>query len=530
METSAALSDLLNTFESLSQVERHRFFNELSCRFQPSDWWYLQQSITSRDIYWDIVGTLPIEVSIQILEYLEPVQVIRLRRVSRRWRGLLGAEDLCRAVLQRWFPLDARRNGSPQRSWSWLLENSASRDLAILRQEIGKRVVLEWQRSQSSSMTLHNYPIRSFLGDRVATIEVFDRSICVVDLAKCEVLIKGLATPERQLLTDVCLMKDYVMARVLGGGRTFVWNIATRECKLIRKPNSYILDAVVDGNTFLATLHGESQAILYNAVENKMISVEPEPLIPGVCRSHHQDVNILDDEMGHLIVVRHGLARKDTGSIKPITIYTYSTTNGRLLGHKYYEVTYFAEARRIETNARCGEHSFIINMCAPTLDIDIPVAQPHPDNSTNTTNTNTSNNNSTNKGIYTLALIFDRQTRTISQQRLWFKNLRQIPQAVYMYEGTVFTMPVELAVATKIPMSTGESYHPVVTTKRRGQDPHPLHIVPPRTLVFAGSDGHNDEHFYVDTYYGVREREERADGDPDDQFSVMDRISFLGGV
>lgn len=506
METSAALGDLLDTFESLSQVERHAFFHELSCRFQPSDWWYLQQFIATRDIYRDIVGTLPVEVSIQILEYLEPAQVIRLRRVSKRWRELLGAEDLCRAVLQRWFPLDANRSGPPQRSWTWLLENSASRDFAILRQEFGKRVVLQWQRTLTSAMALHHYPIRSFLEGRVATIEAFDRSISVVDLAKCELLAKELATPERQLLTDVCLMKDYVMARVLGGGQTYVWNIATRECKLIRKPNSYILNAVADGNSFLATLHGEPQAILYNAVQNRMISIEAEPPFP-VTPPNRQDVRILDDKRERLIVVRHGLMRKDSGHVKTIAVYTYSTTNGKLLGRKDCEMAHFAEACKIETNARWGEDSFIIDMCAPVLDVDIPsfdgAAQPHLDN--------TSASTDTNKGVYTLALIFDRRTHTISQQRLWFKNLAQIPLAVYMYEGTVYTMPDELAVATKVPMSTGESYHPVVTTKRPGPGSHPLHIVPPRTLVFTGSDGQSDDHFHVDTYYGVREREERFD-------------------
>lgn len=52
----------------------------------------------------DILGRLPHEIVILISQYLEPFDIIRLRRVSRQWRAVLSSESVVFAAVKKYFP------------------------------------------------------------------------------------------------------------------------------------------------------------------------------------------------------------------------------------------------------------------------------------------------------------------------------------------------------------------------------------------------------------------------------------------
>ena len=63
----------------------------------------LKVLIESTEFRFDIVASLPIELIPLVFQQLELYQLFQCRRVSRRWRELLGAEEVVKPMLQPWI-------------------------------------------------------------------------------------------------------------------------------------------------------------------------------------------------------------------------------------------------------------------------------------------------------------------------------------------------------------------------------------------------------------------------------------------
>ncbi|KAL1973996.1 hypothetical protein VTN31DRAFT_5556 [Thermomyces dupontii] len=48
---------------------------------------------------YDIVGSLPLELVIHVVEYLDEVDIVRSQRVSKRWRAIISCNGVIRSVL-----------------------------------------------------------------------------------------------------------------------------------------------------------------------------------------------------------------------------------------------------------------------------------------------------------------------------------------------------------------------------------------------------------------------------------------------
>ncbi|KAF3200530.1 hypothetical protein TWF192_010720 [Orbilia oligospora] len=95
---SLALNQALEGFKTSSQRERIQFLNALFDSFLPSEKYALQEKLRTANCYFDIFGFLPVEISLQIAEDLDPKDIIRLRRVSLRWKSLLSSSQLAKKI------------------------------------------------------------------------------------------------------------------------------------------------------------------------------------------------------------------------------------------------------------------------------------------------------------------------------------------------------------------------------------------------------------------------------------------------
>ncbi|KAL1992106.1 hypothetical protein VTN49DRAFT_4138 [Thermomyces lanuginosus] len=57
-----------------------------------------------RETY-DIVGSLPLELVLDIAEYLEPADIVRYQKVSKRWRSIFSSDDIVMALLRKTLAL-----------------------------------------------------------------------------------------------------------------------------------------------------------------------------------------------------------------------------------------------------------------------------------------------------------------------------------------------------------------------------------------------------------------------------------------
>ncbi len=96
----ASASELLSSqaLELAKQAARLAFLNNLARRCPPPKKRKVKKRQGTRRLHCDILGNLPVELVHHIACYLPPIDIVSLRRVSRRWQLLLRTENLCRKV------------------------------------------------------------------------------------------------------------------------------------------------------------------------------------------------------------------------------------------------------------------------------------------------------------------------------------------------------------------------------------------------------------------------------------------------
>ncbi|KAK6501108.1 hypothetical protein TWF481_008956 [Arthrobotrys musiformis] len=128
-----ALDEALTAFKTASQGERIQFLDKLFHSFRPSEKYAMRDKLEADNYFFDIFGSLPLEISLQIAEALDPTDIINLRRVSSRWKSLLSSPHLARKVVQMHY---SRRSDLPSYSQQLkqdpfsVLRNMAFKDYA----------------------------------------------------------------------------------------------------------------------------------------------------------------------------------------------------------------------------------------------------------------------------------------------------------------------------------------------------------------------------------------------------------------
>jgi hypothetical protein len=93
---------------------RHQFLDDLTEGLTKYEWRYLRDRLLKRNFHCDVFGTVPLEIAFCVAAYLDPLDIVVLRRVSKRWHSLLTAEELSMQVYLDCWP----RQGLPD-SANW---------------------------------------------------------------------------------------------------------------------------------------------------------------------------------------------------------------------------------------------------------------------------------------------------------------------------------------------------------------------------------------------------------------------------
>jgi hypothetical protein len=257
------------------------------------------------------------------------------------------------------------------------------------------------------------------------------------------------------MLQAVYLMEDYVMATSYDSATVYVWKLETLELKMARVTNANHGPATVDGNIVALTfLDPEMDVWLYDPTDNDFTAIN--------VGQHKMHQVILDAHNKRATLISYNEV--------PFTFYaiTYSTTGEFLERQQFAMSAEDVSGCEILTNKRCGEHLFIVRMGGHVRVM-----------------------NDQSSGFYSYALLFDRKARRFIEQRLRFKEILDVPEEVYMYEGTVYAVFDNLGasqgaiIGMRVPMSTGKDWFTVETTPNTISQPEclPVHTVSPGRIV-----------------------------------------------
>ncbi|KAL4932273.1 F-box domain protein [Aspergillus undulatus] len=88
----------LDTTTSARRTAYHKMIDELG----PDEWRDVKERINERSFQKDILGSLPLELAVQIIQYLKLDELHLLRRVSKRWHKVLSSKSAC-SILYRLY-------------------------------------------------------------------------------------------------------------------------------------------------------------------------------------------------------------------------------------------------------------------------------------------------------------------------------------------------------------------------------------------------------------------------------------------
>jgi hypothetical protein len=97
------VQEIITRFKHLStRTARHSAIHQIIDQLSPYEWRDVKERINARSFQKDIIGALPLEIAVQVTQSLTLADMHLLRRVSRRWRDVLGSKAACNAMYQQY--------------------------------------------------------------------------------------------------------------------------------------------------------------------------------------------------------------------------------------------------------------------------------------------------------------------------------------------------------------------------------------------------------------------------------------------
>jgi hypothetical protein len=97
-------TDAASTKTGRPIAARYEFLDCLVESLTACEWRYLRERLMRRCFHYDVFGKLPLELAVFVAGYLDPLDVVALRRVSRRWHSLLTNDELTKQVFLNCWP------------------------------------------------------------------------------------------------------------------------------------------------------------------------------------------------------------------------------------------------------------------------------------------------------------------------------------------------------------------------------------------------------------------------------------------
>ncbi|KAI9802902.1 MAG: hypothetical protein M1825_002133 [Sarcosagium campestre] len=102
--------DFIDAFRGLPTVsERRKVIEALVPELSPVEWRQLQQRLNARSWDCDLIAVLPYELAVEVFYYVDVVDLVVHRRVSKKWNEILRSEFLCKSILRQVFHIPSAR-------------------------------------------------------------------------------------------------------------------------------------------------------------------------------------------------------------------------------------------------------------------------------------------------------------------------------------------------------------------------------------------------------------------------------------
>ncbi|RPA98474.1 hypothetical protein L873DRAFT_1835919 [Choiromyces venosus 120613-1] len=258
----------INLFANLSPSSRKEFLSELSKKFYPSDWNHIHTLLEQRSFFMDILGTLSIELAFLVIQHLDPIDTIRLRRVSKHYHEIFTSEDVCRFMSYNLLPTED--DSARPDSWRIYYENRVSRRWAFMNGE--SHNIEELVDSTTMNMTSFCHKTSQF----AYVFENFTKFL-VVDLSTSpitEVLPPMFSTNRSRILLIQLLPTHVVVATSMGV--CYAWNLSTMEWHSFKLPNARVNSIHGDGN--LVAISVLKILVVHDVVKETSKTYEGEPI------------------------------------------------------------------------------------------------------------------------------------------------------------------------------------------------------------------------------------------------------------
>ncbi|KAL2826924.1 hypothetical protein BJY01DRAFT_141493 [Aspergillus pseudoustus] len=90
------VQEIINCFKKLNtNSTRHLAIHQIIDELTSHEWRDVKERINQRTFQKDILGALPLEIAVQIAQYLSLAELHLLRRVNTRWHDILGSKAAC---------------------------------------------------------------------------------------------------------------------------------------------------------------------------------------------------------------------------------------------------------------------------------------------------------------------------------------------------------------------------------------------------------------------------------------------------
>ncbi|KAG0137875.1 hypothetical protein HOY82DRAFT_547005 [Tuber indicum] len=270
MSTSSSIDSQLaiDLFERSSPSSRRGFLSKLARKFHPSDWNYIHTLLEQTSFFVDIIGALSVELVFQVIQHLDPIDTIRIRRVSKRYHEIFTSEDVCRFLSNKLLPLED--NPSQLESWRVYYENRVSRRWAFLNGESHSVEELEHSTTMNMTSFCHRTSQFAYVFDNFTKLRVVDLSTSPIT----EVL-QPMFLPNRSRILLVQLLPTHVVVAT-SMGVCYAWNLSTVEWHSFKLPNARVTSIHGDGN-FVA-ISVLKILVVHDVVKETSKTYEGEPI------------------------------------------------------------------------------------------------------------------------------------------------------------------------------------------------------------------------------------------------------------
>ncbi|KAL4812611.1 hypothetical protein BDW67DRAFT_169828 [Aspergillus spinulosporus] len=235
------IQEIIIRFKQLNTASARRtVYHQIMDQLDPHEWRDVQKRINQRTFQKDILGSLPLEVAVQIIQYLDVNDVHLLQRVSRRWHEVLSSEPVCSVLFRQYT------GGSLDNEFKSTFARYSRQRSRLEQGRPVAHVQLDIPFNQDLDYCDGRY---AWSADGGTTIVVFDL---------CSRKTQRFCTENRERFERFRLSEDLVAA-ITVRGYCHAWDLRTEYTRAIRLPNTNVSHFVVGG--FRVAVHYEDLRI-----------------------------------------------------------------------------------------------------------------------------------------------------------------------------------------------------------------------------------------------------------------------------